>query len=203
MAKPDDLKPEDNQEKDEELDSKIQDQIDKGVSDSIEKAKEDLKPEPEAESEPYLESFVDSGWQPKSWNDVFKRAKEISGDTAKDVYEQSAKEKEEELKKINTQFDSQFEALRKDGEKIDKATEKEVFKLGIKLGSSNIKELYGVFKGMKAIKKEEEVDKTLDLADKASMVGSRGSPEKGKSTKLYSDIAGKSMDDLVDDEFDE
>jgi len=200
-----DKKEDKEEEKEEELDPKIQDQIDKGVDAGIAKAKEDLKPEPEPEPEekPDLESFVDSGWQPKTWNDVFRKNKEISRNAAKEVYDQSAKEKEDELKKINKEFDDQFEELRKGGEKIDKATEKEVFKLGIKLGSSNIKELYGVHKGMKAVKKEEAAEKTLNLAERASKVGSRGSAEKGKGQKSYADIAGKSMDDLVSDEFDD
>jgi len=194
---------EEKPEEKEELDPKIQDQINKGISDGIAKAKEDLKPGLEPEEKSDLESFVDSGWQPKTWNDVFRKNKEISKEAAKEIYEQSAKEKEEELKKINERFDSQFEDLRKDGEKIDKATEKEVFKLGIKLGSSNIKELYNVHKSIKAAKKEAVVEKTLNLAERASKVGSRNSAEKSKGQKSYADIASKSMDDLVDEAFGE
>ena len=187
----------------EELDPKIQEQIDKGVSEGIEKAKEELKPEPEPEPEPDEKSYVDSSYKPDTWNKVFKRGEEISREAAREEFKKVREEEKEEMDKINDGFDKQLNELRDGGADIDKDTEKEIFQLGRKLGSANIKELYTVLKATKEVKKEKEVERTLDLAKKASLVGSGNAPGKSKVSKSYADIAGKSMDDLIDEEFGE
>ena len=195
------IKPDDP--KDEELDPKVQEQIDKGVSEGIEKAKEELKPEPEPEPEPDEKSFVDPAYSPKDWNKVFKKGEEISREVAREEFKKVREEEKEELDKINEGFDKQLNELRDGGADIDKDTEKEIFQLGRKLGSANIKELYTVLEATKAVKKDKEVDRTLNLAKKASLVGSGNAPGKSKVNKSYADIAGKSMDDMIDEEFGE
>jgi len=212
MADDKDLTPEEikQAEDQKEIDAKLQERIDKIVDEKVAAAREEWKEEQvkseQSEPEEGDKNYVDPDWQPganEGWNKVFSKGAEISREIAREEFKRIREEEKEELDRINKDFDNQLNELREGGADIDKKTEKEIFKLGVKLGSTNIKELYGVYKGMKAIKKDTEVERTLNLAEKASQVGSRSTPEKGKKQKSYADIASKSFDDLVDEEFGE
>lgn len=179
----------------------IEKQVSEGVETGVGKLREELAPkEPD---KPEIDSFVDSGWEPKSWNDVFGKINEVTGKQAEDTYRRLATEEKEELSRINTEFDNQLGDLRKGGAEIDKNTEKEIFKLGVKLGSTNLKELYSIQQQIKAASKAKEEKTTLSLGEQASKVKSSTKPgEGGKKGEIsYGDIAGKSLDDMVEEEF--
>ena len=197
--------PEDNDTpkftEDPEVKAYIEEQVSAGVEAGVGKLREELTPEePE---KPGIESFVESGWEPKSWNDVFGKISEVTSKQSEETYKRLASEEKEELNRINTEFDGQLDEIRKGGAEIDKKTEKEIFKLGVKLGSTNLKELYNIHQQMKAVEKAKEEKTTLSLGGQASKVKSSAKPGEGgkKTDKSYASIAGKSMDDLIDSEF--
>ena len=156
------------------------------------------------------EVFFDKNELPLDWNDAFRKAtpKIISkwrGEVQKEQEEQRQK-----IAEINKGFDDEIVALRGAGEDIPKAGteeykkfDKELNQIAVDYGLTN---MTGAYKILKMVKSQQPTQPTQPVIQPATTqksvakrVGKSGGGEGGKEIK-YSDIKGKSMDELIDEE---
>jgi glutaredoxin len=153
--------------------------------------------------------YVEKGWTPKDWNEVYAKSEEIASKTAQAKVDsfateqkKAAEEKSKEDAAINTEFDRQLGELEKQGKipKVvneadqndpGKAARRELFQLGIQYESTNL------------IKMSELRDKVKSIPPIGSQapVGSSSGVTEAPKTVNYDDIHKKSFDALVREEF--
>jgi hypothetical protein len=153
--------------------------------------------------------YVEKGWTPKDWNEVYSRVDEMVDKKAQakiDSFAIEQKKAQEEKAKedaaINTEFDRQLGELEKQGKipKVaneadpndpGKAARKELFQLGIQYESTNL------------IKMSELRDKVKSIppAGANAPVGSSSGTTEAPKNVDYKDIHNKSFDALVREEF--
>ena len=166
---------------------------------------------------PQTESYVPKGWTPSTdggWNDVFEQTSKIAKESAanaaatavnayKDEVAQEQKDRQAKEDKYNKEFDDQIASLEKDGRipKIEKEGDekdpgeiarKEIYQLGVDYDSSNL------------IKMADLRDKVKSVPPKgidAPVGSSARTTEVTPSVDYNKDIRGKSMDEMVQEEF--
>lgn len=153
--------------------------------------------------------YVEKGWTPKDWNEVYARAEDIADkkaqekiDSFSNEQQKAAEEKTKEDAAINTEFDRQLGELEKSG-KIPKvansadpndpgtAARKELFQLGIQYESTNL---------IKMSELRDKIKSVPPVGVNAPVGSSSGVTEAAKSIN-YDDIHKKSFDALVREEF--
>ena len=155
------------------------------------------------------EGYVEKGWTPKDWNEVYARAEDIADKKAQekiDSFSQEQKKAQEDKAKedatINSEFDRQLGELEKTGKipKVvneadqndpGKAARRELFSLGLQYKSTDLIAMSDLRSKLKSIP---------PVGSKAP-VGSSSGVTEGAKTVDYKDIHSKSFDALVREEF--
>ena len=173
---------------------------------------------PEAPSfTPQTESYVPKGWTPSDaggWNDVFDQSSKIAKESAataaatavnayKDEVAQEQKDRQSEEAKINKGFDDQIDSLEKDGRlpKVEDensdtdpgiVARKELYQLGVDYSSSDLIAMAKLRDKVKSIP-PQGIDAPVGSSTRTTDVPS--------SVDYNKDIRGKSMDEMVQEEF--
>ena len=176
----------------EEFMEKIKGVIDNALEEKVEKEEEPpVEPPPEG-------IFKEA---PKDWNEA--------ADTIISAYEEKQIAKQEELKarvdKVNQEYDKELEEIRKNNPDLPKkgteegnTFEKELASVGLKYkGVTNMNEAYDIYTALHTGGKAEPSSKQTSIASKVSKGGSATAPT---GEKKYSRIAGRSMDDLLEED---
>lgn len=173
---------------------------------------------PEAPSfTPQTESYVPKGWAPSTeggWNDVYAQFEKQSKETAataastavnayKDEVATQQQERQTEEDKINRTFDDQLVELEKAGRipKVENPEDdkdkglvarKELFQYGVDFESPNLVKMANLRDKIKAVPPKGE---------SAPVGSSARTTEVTPSVDYGKDIKGKSMDEMVQEEF--
>lgn len=153
------------------------------------------------------EGYVEKGWVPKDWNEVYAKSDEIINkkvqarfDAFQQEQQKTQEQKAQEEAAINAAFDRQLNQLEKENKipKITNQTDKndpglvarrELFQLGLDYESTNLIKMAEL---RQKIKKEPE--------GLEAPVGSSGKTTPPTSSVSYKDLHEKSMDQLVREE---
>jgi hypothetical protein len=157
---------------------------------------------------------------PKDWNEAMNRVYPKFKERMTQEQQEELKKRREEIDKINKQFDEEIETLRKTNESIPEAGtddrkvfDQELSKIAVKYNLTTMTEAYNLKKAFDAQKQTESKDTETETppptpsgagapqtqTQTARRVGRSGGT-KGSGTKKYSDIAGKTMDELLEEE---
>lgn len=190
------------------------------VNERLDALEENIKPEePPAPSEPEPEP---PAWQPKSWDDVDARAKEVARQEAealqaeRDKEAQKAAEQDKKTQQeVDQYLDSQVKELREskflpeitsttDPNDPGKLAEKELYGYAMSMGTADLKavstSLDALHKAGKAwdFVKNELVDRNPDPAGRSAPVGSSSAGATQTGTGIsYKEIHNTSMDGLA------
>ena len=182
----------------------IQAKIDRGIEEGIAVATKEMKADL-TKKKPLkkVEQYVDPSWKPTGetgWNEVIGKAVNAGVKKSLEAFKKQQEDQKKEYDKMNKGFDKQFEDMRAGGKTITKEDEKAVFKLASELKTTNLKKVHELYSSQK---KDEPADTGRSLSDRGSLIGSSegGGDGGGKKPPKYADIKGKSMDDLVEEEF--
>lgn len=182
----------------EEADTYIEDKINARLADI--KVPETKEPEP-----PKDDRFFDEGYKPKDWEDY---AEKLFPKFVERMQKMSAAQREklnQQIAERNKMFDKEIDDLRTKGEPIPargtkefEAFDKELAGIGMKFkGVSNMTEAYEIYKATKGTDKGDISDSQKQTASRVGKSGG-GSGTVTKDRK-YKDVAGRSMDDVMND----
>jgi len=192
--------------------------LDKWLEDREQKKQEALKAEEElkkAQEEGLL--FFEKGNEPADWNDAFRRATPKIIEQLEKRRQKYAEDQQKQIDELNKQFDQEIEDLRESGEEIPEAGtdkrkefDRELAKISNEYGNGllSMTASYKIYKTLKTqapAKPGEqpppppkpgvsEIQKGV-----AQKIGKSGGSASKPETK-YSDIKGKSMDELMEEE---
>ena len=185
--------------------------------DGVQTKFDDLKPTETQPLAPQTESHVPKGWTPSSdggWNDVFDQTSKIAKETAataastavnayKDEVADTKQQEQDKVDAWNKEWETQNANLEKQGRlpKIEKPDDdkdagevarKELYDLGLKYKSVD----------MNAMADLRDALKQKPPAGESAPVGSSArTTAPSKSIDYNKDIRGKTMDDMIADEF--
>lgn len=200
---------EDKDVKEPEFSFKSQEDLDKAIATGVEatlEAKEAARLEEEkAKVQPPEEDFFDKDFVAKDWNEAAKTMYPKFKERLLKEQEMTAKERQDQLTKINKEFDEEIENLAKEDKEIPvKGTpertdwDKEISKIGIEYPVKNMTQAYNIWKALKGTKPKNDIpEKQKDLASKISRGGGEGTPVKQRS---HQELSNRSMDELIDDD---
>lgn len=202
-------------EGEEEIKFKSQADFDKAVDAVVAKAiaqKEEERKTAEEEEKrrketPPDDRFFPEGYQAKDWNEA---AKEMYGkfeERFTKKQEQTKRETQTALEKINQEFDKEIEdlsaqdsAIPAKGTKERDEFDRELAEIGVEFaGVTNMTQAYKIYQALHTGKtKTEGVPESQRRI--ASNVGRSGGERTQISERKYKDIHGRTMDDLLDEE---
>jgi hypothetical protein len=188
---------------------KSQEEFDKAVTERTEKIladKETARLEEERKKLlPPEEDFFPPNFQAKDWNEAARIMFPKFKEKIFKEQEMTTKQRQEQIDKINQEFDKEIESivvsnpeLPKKGTPERKDWETELAKVGMEYPVRNMTQAYNIWKALKGGKSEEPVsNRQKDLASKIGRSGGEGTVVKERSHK---ELSGRSMDDLIEED---
>ena len=174
-----------------------------------EKARKEEEEKAKQGKEGEEERYFPEGYQAKDWNEA---AKEMFPKFREKIFKEQnevRQKTQETLDNINKEFDAEIEAIAAEDKTIPtKGTperetfETELSQIGVEYqGVTNMTQAYKIWKALNTGGKKQEVgEKQKSLAEKVGRTGGEGETVKKRS---YKEIAGRSMDELIDQDLEE
>ena len=180
------------------------------VEHTIEQREKDRKEAEERAKKPVEERFFPEGYQAKDWNEAAEKMYPQFRERFSKEQQEVSRKTQETLDKINKGFDEEINTLATEDKTIpakgtkDRETfEAELFQIGVDYkGVTTMTDAHKIYKAIhgKQEKEEEKEEVGTRQRDLASKVGKSGGEGTEIKQRKYSEIARRSMDDLIEED---